>query len=151
MAAVILGDLLDRAADFEQRVARCYAAIRDASPDHGVRLLTYYLARQGRRQGQGLEGLDPEQKDRIRAIEIETDIQFEPAKAFQAIDTPPEALVDTALIDAAIRYDRQLITLYRSILQQPLPDEAHAALEHLVEIEERDVVKLEKMMATHYV
>ncbi|MBT3295940.1 MAG: hypothetical protein HN919_02925 [Verrucomicrobia bacterium] len=150
MATVILGDLLDRAADFEQRVERCYTAIREASPDNGVRLLTYYLARQGRRQGQGLEGLDPAQKERIRAVEMETHIQFEPSRAFHVIDTPPEALAGITLIDAAIQYDKQLITLYRGILQQPLTDEACDLLKTLLEIEERDIVKLETMMATHY-
>ena len=45
MAIVSIADLLDRASQFEERLEKYYAAIRDESEDNGVRLLTYYLAR----------------------------------------------------------------------------------------------------------
>ncbi|MBL7077422.1 MAG: hypothetical protein ISS31_08110 [Kiritimatiellae bacterium] len=154
MATMMLGNLLDHAADLERQVARFYAAVRDTSQDNGVRLLTYYLARHCRHQEQGLADLDSEQRRRIRAIEIEHDTPVPAGPALHGLNLPPDAMADTMtgtmLIQAAIGYDTQLTDFYRGILEQPLTDEARRVLETLIRIEERDIVRLEKMLAMHY-
>jgi hypothetical protein len=150
MAIVTLGDLLDRAAEFERRVENYYAAIRDTSKDNGVRLLTYYLARHRRHQEEGFEGLDDSQKARIRAIDLKYDVSFDPERTFHLLNCPPEQITGEELLDAAAGYDAQLIELYKSILQQPLIDEARSVMEALIRVEERDIVMLKKMSAMHY-
>lgn len=150
MAIVTLGNLLDRAAEFEERVERYYASIRDSSENNGVRLLTYYLVRHRRHQEQGLKGLDSSQREHIRAIEIKHDIPFVPEKVFHFLDTPPEAMTGDRLLKAAVTYDDLLIELYQSILQQSLIDEARNVLEALIRIEERDIVMIKKMIAMDY-
>ena len=78
------------------------------------------------------------------------DIEFYPEKEFKLIKTPPQEVGGEELLDAAVGYDLELISLYKSILKQPLHEEAAALMESLVKMEEKDIVMLKKMIATHY-
>ncbi len=49
-----------------------------------------------------------------------------------------------------ISYILYLSKLYKSILNQPLPQEAAELLESIIRIEERDIVMLKKMIAMNY-
>lgn len=150
MAVETLGNLLDRAAKFERRVGRCYADIRDSSHDNDVRLLTYFLARQHRHQEQGMVGLDPAQKQHIRAIEIEHDIRFTPEKIFSFLKRPPEKTTGVMLLKAAIAYGTQLTELYERILQQAPIHEARDVLKTLIRLKKRDIDMMKKTIAMHY-
>ena len=150
MAMVTVGELLDRVMDFESQLTAYYAAIRDGSSDNGVRLLTYYLARHGRRQRDAVSSVAPALWQGLRAMELDQDQSPGGADGLRLPDVAPAAVMGEALIDAAVQYDRELIALYRAILKQPLDGEVHAAVEALIRQEEGDIVMLKKMLAMHY-
>jgi len=150
MAIVSIGDLLDRAGAFEERLAEYYAAIRDASKDDGVRLLTYYLSRHRRHLQQALKDFSAGEIERIRRVRLKYDIEFHPEREFHLMETPPREVKGQELLEAAAGYDTELISLYKKILQQPLNEEATAFVESLIHVEERDIVMLKKMVAMDY-
>jgi hypothetical protein len=150
MAIVTIGEILDRGRDFETRLEAYYAEIRDCSTDNGVRLLTYYLARHRRHQEQALAGLDTETLRHVRAVELKFGAPFDAFANLRIPDLAPAKVTGDGLIETAIRYDGELVALYRTILGQPLSDEARAVLEALIRVEERDIVMLKKMLAMHY-
>jgi len=150
MSVVSIGDLFDRAAEFEHRLEAYYATLRDETGDEGIRLLTYYLARHRRHLEKGLEGVDHDQVDHIRKIELKYDVDFRPEKQFHVIGLPTEDVHAQELLTAAVNYDSELVALYRKILEQPLHPEAVALIESLIRLEERDIVMLKKMIAMDY-
>lgn len=149
MAIVSIGDLLDRAGASEERLEKYYAALRDASKDDGVRLLTYYLSRHRRHLQEVLKDFSAGEIERIRSVRLKYDIEFHPEKEFHLIETSRE-VKGQALLEAAAGYDAELISLYQKILRQPLNPEATAFVESLIRVEERDIVMLKKMLAMHY-
>ena len=150
MAIVSIGDLLDRAGASEERLEKYYAALRDASKDDGVRLLTYYLSRHRRHLQEVLKDFSAGEIERIRSVRLKYDIEFHPEKEFHLIETSPREVKGQALLEAAAGYDAELISLYQKILRQPLNPEATAFVESLIRVEERDIVMLKKMLAMHY-
>ncbi len=150
MAYESIGDLLDRASEFEERLAGYYAAIRDESKDNGARLLTYYLSRHRRHLQQALEDVNPGKKENIRRVKLKYDIDFYPEKVFHVMETPPCEVKGRELLEAAVGYDEELVRLYRQILEQPLSFEAAVFIETLIRMEEKDIVMLKKMIAMDY-
>ncbi len=150
MAIVDVGDLFRRAESFEHRIERCYARIRDETESNGVRLLTYYLARHRRHLEQVLKDFDDDVVARVRAVKLKYDITFPPERDFALLDADPKSISSAELLEAAAEYDEALIELYRSILKQPIGEEATLVFEHLVKAEERDVVMIKKMAAMNY-
>jgi hypothetical protein len=150
MSIVTFGELLDRAAEFERRLERTYAALRDESRDGGVRLLTYYLSRHRAHLRQALDSLGPGQVERVRSIRLKYDVPFRPEVDFGLMSAPPGEVKARQLLEAAVSYDERLVSLYRGIIDQPLRDEARAFLEALVRLEEKDIIMLKKMIAMDY-
>lgn len=150
MAVANIGDLLDRVADFEQRLDRYYAEIRDQSEDNGVRLLTYHLSRHGRHLPKVLEEYSPQVIENIWRIGLRRNIPFVPTKEFYALGIPAGVVHGQELLEAAIKYDTVLVSLYREILEQPLMDQAQELFDSLIRVEERDIGMLKKMAAMHY-
>jgi len=150
MAIVTVGDLLDRAQEFEKRLEDCYAAIRDQSQNNGVRLLTYYLSKHRRRLRRALTDLDADRAGRIRRIELKYADDFSLDKQPQPLQTPPADVTGEELLNAAIEHDTLLVALYNRVLQQSPITEAQAFFEALVHVEERDIVMLKKMLVVHY-
>ncbi len=150
MAIVTVGEVLDRGREYEERLAAMYAKVRDLSPDNGVRLLTYYLARQRRHQEMALAGIDRQTLRQVRSVELKFDVPFDPDAEFNLPDIVPETVRGDELIKIAVRHDDTLVGLYRAILEQPVKADARAVLEALIRVEERDLVMLKKMLAMHY-
>ena len=150
MAFVNIGDLLERAIEFEAKLEQYYAAIRDESEDNGVRLLTYYFSRHHHHLKDALNDYSTEKLERVRKIKIKYDINFDPEKAFHLIKTPPRDVRGRELLEAAVGYDAELVNLYKQILQQPLGPEAQVLIESLIRVEERDIVMIKKMIAMNY-
>ena len=150
MAIVQLGELLDRACQFEDRLASYFAALRDQSPDNGVRLLTYYMSRHRRHQRDVLSQLTPDLLKHIREIEVRHDITFQPETAFHALKIPHAEITGKQFLDAAVRYNETLVAIYRQILDEPVNEEARKVIESMIHVEERDMVMMRKMMAMHY-
>lgn len=150
MAIATLGEMLDQARRFEEDAAAHYAAIRDQSPDNGVRLLTYWLARHRRHMDEAFGGLAEGALDRLRRIELKHEAHFAAEPGLGVLTVPPRTARGPDLLNAAIRYDTELVRYYRDILKQPLIDEARQLVEALIRIEERDIVMLKKMLAMDY-
>ncbi len=150
MAIVNIGDLFQRAEDFEHRIERYYARIRDDTENSGVRLLTYYLARHRRHLEQVLDDIDTKVVAKVRNVKLKYDIDFSPEQAFALFETEPKEVSSDALLEVAAAYDGELIDLYKKILDQPIGEDAKSIFEHLVKVEERDIVMIKKMTAMHY-
>lgn len=150
MANVTLQDLLDRAREFEQRLEKYYAAIRDESKNDGVRLLTYYLSRHRRHLDQALSSYSPEEIERMCRIRLKYDVDFYPEREFKLMKTPPDQVKGQGLLEAAVEYDTVLANLYKSVLKQPLSAEAANLINSLIRLEEKDIVMLKKMIAMDY-
>ncbi len=150
MGILTIGEILDSARNFESRLEALYAKIRDNSTDNGVRLLTYYLARHRRHLDETLAGLDAETLRHVQAVEIKFSAPFDALADLRIPGLDPAKVTGDELMEAAIRYDSELVALYRTILSQPLGAEARAVLEALIRMEERDIVMLKKMLAMHY-
>ena len=150
MAIVTVGELLDRGRAFELRMQAYYAEIRDHSANHDVRLLTYYLARHARHHEMAFGGMAPDVLQRVREVKLNLDAPFTASAGLHLPDSPPRTVKGKELLDAAVGYDKKLVDLYRSILAHPLIDDARAAFDKLVAVEERDIVMLTRMLAMHY-
>ncbi|HEB10900.1 MAG TPA: hypothetical protein ENI06_06770 [Spirochaetales bacterium] len=150
MAIISIEDLLNRAREFEERLEKYYASIRDESQDNGVRLLTYYLSRHRRHLEEALSDYSPEELSRIGRVKLKYDIEFYPEKVFHLMKTPPQEVKGRELLEAAVGYDTELVDLYKKILQQPLSTEAAVLIESLIRLEERDIIMLKKMIAMNY-
>ncbi len=150
MAIVSIGDLLDRAGEFEARVEKYYTNLRDETEDNGVRLLTYYLSKHRRHQARAIEGFTAHEVEQIRQIKLMFDIEFHAGKEFHVIDTPPQEVKGETLLDAAVEYDMALVVLYKKILEQPLSPQATLLFDSLIGLEEQDIIMLKKMLAMHY-
>ena len=150
MAYESIGDLLNRASDFEERLVKYYAALRDESNDNGVRLLTYYLSRHRRHLQNALDDLSPTNIENIRKVKIKYDVDFYPENAFHVLDVPPSKLKGKDILEAAIGYDEELVKLYKTMLENPLSTEASVFIETLIRVEEREIVMLKKMIAMDY-
>lgn len=150
MAIVSIENLLDRASEFERRLEDYYSSIRDQSKNNGVRLLTYYLSRHRRHLEQATENFEPGVLARVKSVKLKFDIDFDPEKELELMDTEPDKVKGEELLDYAVKYDLTLVSLYKKILEQPLGADATALVESLIRVEEKDVVMLKKMLATHY-
>ena len=150
MAIINIGDLLNRAISYEDRLEKYYAEIRDRSKNNGTRLLSYYFSRHRRHLKQALNELKPDQIQRIRKVKLKYDIEFNPEKVFKIIDISPEEVKGNNLLEAGVKYNTALIELYKKILQQPLIREVSIFFESLIRVEERDIVMMKKMIAMNY-
>lgn len=150
MAFVNIGDVLERAREFEERLEKYYAAIRDKTQDNGVRLLTYYLSRHRRHLQQALDGMDAKVVDHINKVRLKYDIDFSPEKALHVMEIRPVEVKGNELLQAAACYDQELIGLYKQVLEHPLSTEAKVFIETLIRTEEKDIVMIKKMIAMDY-
>ena len=146
MAIVSVGDLLDRAAAFEQELEEYYTAIRDFGTNEGVKLLTYYLSKHRRHLQEALEDFSDGKIALIRSIKLKYDIEFK----LKIDKADPEDIKGTDLLEAASNYDAELIHLYKEIIQQPLRPEGITLFETLIRIEEKDIVMIKKIIAMNY-
>lgn len=150
MAIVMLGELLDRARAFEDRLALYFESLRDQSRDNGVRLLTYYMRRHRRHQREMIAELAPDLLAHIREIKVRHDMTFQPETAFYTLTVPPAEMTGEQLLTAAVKYDETLLDFYRQILAEPVNVEARSVIESMIQIEEYDLVVMKKMIAMGY-
>lgn len=146
MAIVSVGDLLDRAAAFEQELEEYYTVIRDVGTNEGVKLLTYHLSKHRRHLQEALKDFSDDNIALIRSIKLKFNIEFK----LKIDKAAPEDLKGQDLLEAASHYDAELIHLYKEIIQQPLSPEATTLFETLIRIEETDIVMIKKIIAMNY-
>ncbi len=150
MAFVTFEELLKRAEEFERKLERYYAEIRDRSKDNGVRLLTYYLARHRRHLDRALETLSPEERREIGTVRLKYDVEFDPESDIELVGKEIEHIRARELLESAISHDEELVRFYKRILDQPLSDDARSLVAALIRIEEKDIVMMKKMIAMNY-
>lgn len=150
MAFVSIGDVLDKAADFEKTLELYYIEIRDNTPNNGVKLLTYYLSRHRRHLQEAFNNIEKSDLKMIRKVKLKYEVGFYFEKEFHPMQTPVTDVSGDELLEAAVGYDKKLITLYEKIRNQPLPEGTKNFIGSLISIEQKDIVMLKKTMATHY-
>lgn len=150
MTIANIGELLDHTVEFEQRLERYCARVRDMSRDNNTRLLAYYVGRHHRHIPDILTAYSPQAIGRIRRIRLKHKIRFAPERKFHAIRTPPAKVPGKDLLEAAIGYTSALMDLYGQILSQPLAGRSRQLVAALIRLEERDVVTLREMAAINY-
>ncbi len=143
-------ELIERALEFERELEHYYAEIRDTTQNEGVRLITYYLSRHRRRLQQAIDNLQKGTLEHLFKVKFKYDIEFAPEKDFHPLNKAIPDITGDELLEAAANYDVQLIELYKKILSNPMNVEASSFVESLIRMEEKDVVMLKKMLATHY-
>jgi hypothetical protein len=150
MAVVTVGEMLDRALDFEVRLEAYYAELRDRSTVDGVRILTHYLARHKRHVPEALEPFTAVDLHHIRLAPMKyDDTDFHPAHCFEGRGLPADATGEQ-LLDVSIEFVDTLIRFYHWMLQQPLGPGPQGLFQSLLRIEERDVIELKKIKAMDY-
>ena len=150
MAFESIGDILDKAAEFENKLEKYYAAIRDESQDNGVRLLTFYFSRHRKHLTNALKGYDADKIARIRKVKLKYKIDFDPEMAFHLLKTPADQVRGQELLETSVEYDEELVALYKKILDQSIGQEATILVESLIKVEEKDIVMIKKMIAMNY-
>ncbi|MDA3938947.1 MAG: hypothetical protein PF693_06525 [Spirochaetia bacterium] len=150
MAIVSIGDILDKAAEFERILEKYYIEIRDNTSNNGVKLLTYYLSRHRRHLQEALVSIEVAELKKVRKVKLKYNIDFYLKKEFHPMKTPVEEVNGDELLDAAVGYDQKLIHLYEKIQEQPLPEEAKNIIGSLISIEHKDILMLKKTIATNY-
>lgn len=149
-AILCIGDLLKRADEFERRLEKSYATIRDETKDSGVRLLTYYLARHCTHLKRALDDFSLGEIGPICEERLECAFEYPDARQLRIIETDPATVHGRELLECAANHDEILIGLYKSVLDRPLSEGAASLFESLIRIEEGDVVMLKKMIAMDY-
>ncbi len=150
MAYGNIGNLLDKVREYEKKLEKYYAAIRDESEDNGVRLLTYYFSKHRNHLSNALSSFNSDTIVRIKNVKLKYDVGFDPEKSFHLLKIPPREIKGRELLKASVEYDMELIHLYKKILEQPLGPEPAAFIESLLRVEEKDVVMIKKMIAMDY-
>ncbi len=150
MAFVSIGDILDKAADFERTLELYYIEIRDNTPNNGVKLLTYYLSRHRRHLRDAINNIEKTDLNKIRKVKLKYEVGHYFVKEFHPMKTPVTDVGGDELLEAAVGYDKKLIALYEKIQNQPIPEGTRNFIGSLISIEQKDIVMLKKTMATHY-
>ena len=150
MSIVTIDELFQRAQSFEEKLESFYERIRDESDDNGVRLVTYYLARNRRHLQRVLDDFKPDDVAKVKNVQLKYDVEFLPDKVLNVTAIDPKSIKARHLLEIAADYDTALIGLYKSILKQPIGEIAASLLESLLKVEERDVVMIKKMIAMDY-
>lgn len=142
MAIITIDELFQRAQAFEENLENFYVKIRDESENNGVRLVTYYLARNRRHLQRVLDDFEPGDVLKVKNVQLKFGIDFSPALDVTVLK--PASINARQLLEAAAVYDAALIELYKNILKQPIGRLAQMLLESLLKVEERDIVLIKK-------
>ena len=150
MAFVSIGEILDKAADFEINLEAYYIRIRDNTLNNGVKLLTYYLSRHRRHLQEAFENIEKTELQKVRKVKLKYEIDFYLNDELHPMTTPETIVTGEELLKTAVTYDQKLIDLYTKIRDQPISKEAMSIIDSLISIEQKDIVMLKKTMATNY-
>lgn len=145
-----LGDLFDLIKQHEMLLETYYGAIRDTSTDNGARLLSYYLGKHYRQFCSTLDTFSLRKIKRMRERELQQSLELV-LDEWTALTAPPPARIEgKALLEMAIRYNRQLKALYTTLLRQPLAKDTLILISTLKRQEDNDSATFRKMVAIHY-
>ncbi len=150
MATLTLGAFLDLELAFKKRLNKYYAEVRDHTPDNGIRLLTYHLARDRGRLPVALDDLPKKTLEHARKTAFICDEPFDPQVEHGLPTSNPATVKGTELLEDAIRRQGKLASRYRFILTHSSDENVRAVLAALIQVKERDIGLMKKMQAMHY-
>ena len=149
MAVITIADVLHQAERFEQMLADYYGKLAETTTREGVRLLTDYMSRHRIHIHAALEKFSSERVEHV----LESPLRYQPQAAdcrcFEQVDLAPDASAQEVL-DAAVKLDECLMSLYRQVLQQEVEPEVRDLFESFLHAEERDEIELKKIKAMDY-
>ena len=149
MAKVSVEDVLEHARGFEQELAAYFRNIADNTTRDGVRLIADYMSRHRLRLEGALRDMSPEQRKRLKRVMLPFDPEVADCHCFEELQLTPDSTA-AEVLDAAIRLDSCLVSLFKQALQETVDPVARELFESLVRSEERDAVRLKKMKAMDY-
>jgi len=149
VAAITAQDVLDRAQRFEQLLTDHYANLAKHAAREGVRRLTNHMSRHRKRILAALERLSPERLHRVCSAPLRYEPRAADCRCFEDMELPEDATANQVL-DAAVRLDECLVSLYRQVRQQPVAEEVKALVGGSLRTEERDEIELKKIKAMDY-
>jgi hypothetical protein len=145
-----LGSFLDRLCRWEARLDKWYGTVRDSTADNRVALLTYYLSRHSRRLPRLLGELSPPASEALRQMPCAAGAALDLTKSFPLLSTPAGKVTGRELLAAAMDYQDRLRGVFRALSKAATDRQGAAILGELAVQEERDLVRMKKMMATDY-
>mgnify|MGYP001828494589 CR=1 FL=1 len=145
-----VNDMLDQAAQTEARLETQLGTIRDASPDGGVRLLTYNLRRRCSRLRMAIEELYPGERETAALVDFEGKPLANPGATEPLEEAQPESVTSLQLLEAAVEHSHAMSALYADLLQHDLSTDLAAALQALREREQKDAGMLQRMIDAKY-
>ena len=145
-----VNEILDQVAGAEARLEGLLEAIRDGSPDGGVRLLTYNLRRRCSRLRLALEKLYPGEQEAAAGVPFRGRVLPLSGAVERLAAAAPEAATSALLLETALAHSKAMTAMYGELLQQELPCDLGAALQALRERELKDAGMLRKMIETNF-
>ncbi len=150
MAQTTVGEMLDKAQNFEHRLESYYADLRDRATKDGIRLLTYYLVRHRRHLPKVISSYSADQMSRIRKIRLKYEgPSFDTGTLFQGKELSP-TVSGKELLDVSIQFVEELMHFYSWLAEQRLGEEGTGLFQNLLKVEETHVVELKKTRAMNY-
>ncbi|MHC4247667.1 MAG: ferritin family protein [Planctomycetota bacterium] len=150
MTVLNLGEILDRAQDYECLLESYYADLRDRATRDGTRLLTYYLARHRRHLLAALRTFSSSDLVSVQRTPFKYNGPGLPLEAnLEERKLPADAKAEQ-LLDAAIELVEALASVYRWVAEQDLGTKPTSLFRSLLKMEETHVVELKKIRAMDY-
>jgi hypothetical protein len=150
MTVLNLGEILDRAQDYERLLESYYADLRDRTTCDGTRLLTYYLARHRRHLLEALRTFTSSDLVYVQRTPLKYNGPGLPLEAdLEEKKLSPDAKAEQ-LLDAAIELVEALASVYRWVAEQDLGTKPLGLFVSLLKMEETHIVELKKIKAMDY-
>ncbi len=135
MAITSIGGFLDKVAEFDRQLEKHYARLRDETQDEGVRLLTYYFAKNRNHLTTALHDLSPVQLKHVRRMPLKLNLEATPFVQYPLLNTPVGEINGQQLLEAVIQYEEALISFYRRTREQLGTKEAEDLFDSLIRVE----------------
>lgn len=145
-----LGEFLDSLASFEARMTEWYAAIRDHTPDNKVALLTYFLCRHGSRLAKLQNETPPAALEHIRLVKCPQTGYDSLTASFSKLQVNPSAIEGLQLLQTALDYQTALTNILKTLQRTVRDRTASTFFSNLSVHEDRDIVRLRKMISSSY-
>ena len=111
--------------------------------------MTDYMSRHQVRIAASLAKLSPQQILRVGNTPLRYEPQAADCRCFEGMELSADATAADVL-DAAVKLDECLVSLYRQVVQQPVDEEVKEIFESLIRSEQNDEIRLKKIKAMDY-
>lgn len=144
MLAITISSILERAEEFEERLAEYYKKYSHHTRRESIGLLADYISRHSKHIQEYLNKLDEQEKRHICSIQVPYEPKMPDSRSIERLELPFDASVDE-VIGATLQFDESLIQMYRQVVQQPVAQEIKELFESLIQNIEQQERELEKI------